>query len=305
MKTIRQLSALCAAALLLPSLSTSAQEGKEYTIKLDRPDKAGDKSREEMKATIERSQRLTRGDEKLKDEASDMQVALTGVLEVVEVSEKGNMRKLTFTVEKSSLQEETGAAKELFKPGTVITGISGTDDKDKFEVEGKPVTGSAAEALNELFSLSGNDKKQIDEDAVFGTTKPRAAGSEWAVEPKKFIESMPEDLPFTLEEDGVKGTVKFPAVKQANGVECCQLQVSVTMKPATFKGMPRGFKLAKASFKVSTESLAPVDATLPLAEEKMDQRMEFSGEIPAPDGAMTLEIFRRTVKERKSAPVKP
>ncbi len=112
MKTIRHLPALCAAALLLSSLSTSAQEGKEYTIKLDRPDKAGDKSREDMKATIERSQRLTRGEEKMKEDASDMQVSLSGVLEVVEVSEKGNTRKLTFTVEQSSLQVETGAAQE-------------------------------------------------------------------------------------------------------------------------------------------------------------------------------------------------
>src|SRR5688500_18103491 len=113
----------CLAALLVPPLCVNAQDTKAYSLKLDRPEKAGDKSRDKCKATIEKSQRVTRDDKVLKEEISDMMVELAGVTEVLEVNEKGKVRRLSFTVEKFILTEEGEASEEPFKPGTVITGI--------------------------------------------------------------------------------------------------------------------------------------------------------------------------------------
>jgi hypothetical protein len=303
MRTNPLLLSVCAAALIVP-FSASAQDGKKYQLKLDRPDKAGDKSQEVFSATLEKSQRITQGDTTLKEEVSDVKMELSGEQEVLEVSAQGKVKKLSFKVEKFTLKEEENPVQEPFKPGTVITGTGGEDGKEKFEADGKEIKGRAAEALSEVLSMNGARKKQIDEDAAFGTKEPRAVGSEWDVDAKAFLESMPDDMPLVLKPESVRGKAKFPAVKTINGVECCQFQMSVTMKPESIKGMPPGFKLETVNIKVGGEQMVPVDGALQVPAEKMDQQMEFSGSIPSPAGAVKIAVFNRTVKERTSKPVK-
>ncbi len=296
---------VCAAALFVP-FSASAQEGKKYELKLDRPDKAGDKSHEVLKGTLEKSQKISQGDKTLKEEVGDLKVELSGDQEIVEVSDKGNVKKLTFKVEKFTLKEGEEPEEEPFKPGTVISGTGGTDSgKDKFEVDGKEVKGPAAEALNELLSMNGNKKKQIDEDAIFGTKEARAAGSEWAVDSKAMLESMPGDMPMSIKPEGVQGKVKFPAVKTVDGIECAQFQINISIKPDSIKKMPAGFKLDKVNVKITGERMLPVDPAVPVPAEKMSQQMEFSGTIPGPGGDdVTISVFQRTIKDRTSKPVK-
>ena len=144
----------------------------------------------------------------------------------------------------------------------------------------------------------------MDEDAVFGSREARTPGSEWSVHVKPLIESMPEDMPFTLREEQVQGKVKFTGVETVDGVESCRVKMGVTMKPASIKGMPAGFKLSSVNIKISGEKLAPVDHSLPIPADKMDQQMEFSGVIPTPAGMVSMKVFHRTVKDRVSTPVK-
>lgn len=146
---------LCAAALVIP-FSASAQEAKKYQLKLDRPDKAGDKSREELSATLEKSQRITQKGKVLKEDVSDTKVSLTGTLEILEVSDKGKIRKLTFKVEKFTVQEEDQTEEQPLKEGTVITGTAvAGKEKNKFEVDGKDVEEKTAEVLRQLLTMSG------------------------------------------------------------------------------------------------------------------------------------------------------
>jgi len=298
MKTNTLLLSIC--VLVLP-FSASAQDAKKYQIKLERPDKAGDKSHEEITATLEKSNRITQRGKVVKEEASDTKVSLTGTLEVLEVSDKGKIKKLTFKVEKFTRQEEAGTEDEPLKAGTVITGtaVEGRD-KDKFEVEGKEVEDGTAEVLRRLLPMSGADKKQTDDDVMFGSKDPQAPGSEWKVDPKVFLDSMPDDMPFKLEEEHVSGKVKFAAVKTADGIESCQVQMAVEMKPSSLDGLPPGFKADKMLFKVTGEKLAPVDPSLIIPYEKMDQKTDVSGAT----GPLKLEIYQRTVRERTSKAVK-
>lgn len=294
---------LCAAALFCPAFS-SAQEAKTYSIKYERPDKVGEKWREEAKAVIEKSQTLKQGDKVIKEEKRDLRVTLSGEVEVLEVSAKGDAMKSKFKVEKFTIQDEETPETQPVKPGTVITATGGEGRKDKFEADGKEITGDAAEALGELIQMKAADDKDLDEDAMLGTKTPRAAGTEWEVDRKAFLESLPDDAPFDLEEEDVTGKVKFPAVKTVNGIECCQVQMAVTLKPKELKGMPPGFKPSKINFKVSHERMVAVDLALKSPGEKMDQLMEFSGTIKGPAGSVEMSVYHRTTKERKRSELK-
>jgi len=302
MKTI-PLHPLCVAALLCP-LFSSAQEAKTYTIQFERPDKVGEKWREEAKAVIEKSQLVKQGDKVIKEEKRDLRVTLSGEVEVLEVSARGDAMKSKFKVEKFTIQDEESPETQPVKPGTVITATGGEGRKDKFEADGKEITGDAAEALGELIQMKAADDKDMDENAVLGTKTPRAAGSEWEVDRKAFLESLPDDAPFELEPEDVSGKVKFPAVKTVNGIDYCQVQMAVTMKPKELKNMPPGFKPSKINFKISHERLVAVDPALKSPGEKMDQLLEFSGTVKGPAGSVEMSVFQRTIKERKRTELK-
>jgi hypothetical protein len=291
---------VCAAALVLP-FSALAQDAKKYQLKLERPDKVGDKSHDEINATLEKSQRVMQQGQVLKEEASNAKVSLTGTLEVLEVNDKGKIKKLQFSVENFTRHEEDGTKGQLLKEGTVITGTAMEGrEKNKFEVEGKEVEETTAEILRQLLTMSGADKTKGDDDVIFGAKDPQAPGSEWKVDAKTFVDSMPDEMPFKLEEEGVSGRVKFLAVKTIDGVESCQVQMSVEMRPSSLQGLPPNFKPDKMLFSVNGEKLAPVDPSLPIPYEKLEQKSEVSGEA----GPVTVRIYQRTARERTSKPLK-
>ena len=302
MKTIPILAALCAAVMALPSPSL-AGETKTYPLKLNRPFKAGQKTHDRFKAVMSKSQRVSQGEKVFKEEATGIRAELSGVTEVREVTPGSKVRRLTFKVEKFTLTAGTAAEVQPFKPGTIIEATGVEDRKKKFEVDGKEVTGPAAEALKEFFSLSGPGKKETDDEAVYGSAGPRAPGSEWDINGKSLLETL-TDAPFVLTEKEVSGTVKFTGVREQAGVPCCELKMEVTMNPSSFKGMPEGFKLSKVDIKSSGVRMVPVAATGIIPAETLEQRVDFTGTFPTGDGPVNLEFTNRSSKERISRPVK-
>lgn len=303
MKTNPLLFTSCAAALIIP-FSASAQDAKKYQLLLERPVKAGYKSHEVLSGTLEKSQRISQGDKVVKSDVTELKVEITGVQEILEVSEKGNVKKLSFTVETFTIRSGEDPVKEAFKPGTVIIG-SGTDkERETYEVEGKTVDGPAAEALTELISLTGIRKHQPDEDATFDTATPRAAGSEWKLDGQKIIDSLPAETPVNLKPEGITGKAKIAGVKTSGDLECLDFHINITMKPESMGKMPPGFKLDKAELKLVVEKLVPLAPEAHVPAEKATQQMEINGSIPSAAGELKLAFFNRTVKSRTSKPVK-
>lgn len=301
MKPNRILAALCVWGIVSSALHAAEPS---FAIKFNRPVRVGQKTHDVLKATVKKSHRITQGGKTHKEEAIEFRAELSGVSEVREVTAEGKTRRLVFTVETFSLSEGGKPAVQPFKKGTVIDATGVADRKKKFEVAGKEVTGPAAKALSECFSLSGPNKKEMNEDEVFGSAQKRPPGSEWDINAKALVEFFPAEVPFVLKADEVSGKVKFTGIGEHGGVSCCELKMEITMKPASFKGMPDGFKLSKADIGSSAEKMLPVDAASLIPEEKVDQRVDFTGTIPTSDGPVNIEFVNRSSKERLSRPVK-
>lgn len=295
----------CAAALFVP-FTAVAEEGKKYVIKLDRPEKVGMKTQEEYRAVRENSQRATldKGREVLTEEVSEVKMELTGEQEVLEVTAKGDVKKLSIKVEKFTLQEEQNPVKEPFKRGTVLTVSPGEGDTAKIEADGKKVEGLAAEMLDEVLTVVKDTDKHEDEDRGYSTKEPRAPGSEWNVDPNAFLADMPDDMPFTVKPEDVKGKAKFLSVKKFDGVECYEFEAAVVMKPDKVVDLPENFKVQESAVSMVAGRLAPADAALPIPVEKLKMQLEMSGTAASPDGDITLTLFVRSVHERTSRPVK-
>ncbi|HWB06764.1 MAG TPA: hypothetical protein VG796_27315 [Verrucomicrobiales bacterium] len=296
-------SLLIAAGFVFPVRAT-AEEAKTYTLKLHRPPSAGDKSHEHFKISSEQSRKVSLGKQKLDENAEDFRGDFSGILEVLEVSPHGKPLKLQFTVETFKCQNGVDAETEPFKAGTVITAKVGKDDKAEFSIPNGKIEETAEKVLKGVMEMSKDRENDTTDDIVFGTDKPRAAGSEWPLDNKAMAKSIPPDFPFKVTESELSGTVKLAGMKSVDGVEHGILQSKIDMKPSSLNGLPPAFKISSVSVKVTTEKLVPLDEKRISPSDNMKMEMQLTGTVDSPNGKATIEVFSRVEKQSESKPVK-
>lgn len=298
------LSLLTLAACLAALSPARAQDAKAYKITLHRPPVVGAKTRDVFQVKTERSQRINSGPKVLREVKETLQADFAGVTDPVEVSPNGKMQKVRFTVEKFSTQVNAGAAEEPLKAGTVVTGALDEKGKPAFSSSAGPIPPAAARVLAIVFELLPDRPNDSNDDIVFGTTQPRAVGSEWDVNKAELIKSMPPDVPFKLTEAQITGRMKFPSVKQAGGADECVVQGEVTMKPTEMAGLPPGFKVGGIDVVVSMNGRIPVNPKAVTPFSQATFRMKVSGQMDSPNGKVEMEMSESRDKQYRSELVK-
>lgn len=305
MKTHFSASLIFAALMLIRP--AGADEAKTYKLKVARIPVAGEKTQTNRKLTSESARKLTVNGKKVNNETEDLHGDATGVLELLEVSPHGKAQKIQFTVEKFKCQKDVDAEEEPFKPGTVITGKLGAEDKEIFTVDGNEVEETAGKVLKELFELAKDRENDVPDDVIFRTDQPRAPGTEWEMDKAALIKSMPDKVPFVLKESDITAKVKFVEIKTVNGVECAVLKAEAVMKPSGVKGLGK-FKADKVSFSITGDMFVPLDEKAVSPMEKTRMEMHLNGSVAPPDGnprlAGVLESFAISEKESESKPAK-
>ena len=274
---------LLSVAFLFASVSPLLADGKSYVLKLHHDAVKGQKSQDHYKVKSTTSQKVLVAGNVVQEEVKEFETEAIGVRETLEVSPHKKPTQIKFTVEKflHKTNEESGSK---LKQGAVIIGKLGEEDKETFTVDGEDPDADLAEALALIFEMSPDGEKKIDDDTIFNTKEPHEVGTTWSANVGAIIDSMPEDLPFELEEKDAKGSVKFPAIKTEQGLECAEVVIEANLKPKKIKGMPPELKPKRAEVKVTEERLVPLDGATPTltAAQKMD--FTFSGTMTTPEG---------------------
>lgn len=264
--------------------SAQAENEKTYTIKLHQDAKKGDKIHADFKFQQASSQKVMVGTDVVQEQVEELNANGSGILEVLEVSPHHKITKMKLKVEKFVVTNgDEGSAK--LQADSEVIGTLGEGKKVTFTVDGEEPAPDVTKALTMIFEMSPDKEEEITDDEVCLTNQPRAVGSSWDADMKKALKSMPEDIPMEFDAADAKGTVKFPAVKTEQGLECALVQFEVEMKPKALKGVPPQFKLGKSGMKMSLEKLVPLNGTTPALEEKQKMDFSFTGKVPTPDGA--------------------
>lgn len=233
---------LLSAAIVLASVSpVLADGGKSYTLKLHHDAVKGEKSKDHYKIQQSTTQKVLVGGKVAKEETEEIETETSGTRETLAVSPHNKPTEIKFTVDKFLLKTNDESGSKL-KAGAVIIAKLGDAKKPTFTVDGEEPEADVAKALALIFELSPDREKEVDDDVVFDTKKPHEVGSTWNANIAEMIASMPEDMPFTLNKDSAKGTVKFPEVTTEGGVECAKVEIEAIMKPKGMKGMPPELK---------------------------------------------------------------
>ncbi|MBP7949190.1 MAG: hypothetical protein KA004_05995 [Verrucomicrobiales bacterium] len=290
-------------ALVLAALPTSRAEEKTYTVKLEREDHKGQKTKEKITASNAQAQTVTVGGKVVQEQNETLSGTLTGVREVLEINEKKKATKFKFAVEKLTVKKGEEDAQELLSGGTVMVVQRKKDGQMSFTVEGEEADEDTKKVLDIMFELPKEKEPEVGDDEAFGTNEPRKPGTEWDLDMEKLLKSMPEDMPFQVDVAGSSGKMNFAGVKEVDGTECCQMKADVKLKVKGMKGMPAEMKSTKAGVRLTIDGLLPTDNALPEFASTMTMNLEFAGSITGPDGNPAL--IKVKVDTKKSSETRP
>lgn len=270
---------------------------QEYEIRLHRPETVGSKFRFSGEGAMMRKTSITIAGQPKEQPEEGVGIRLEGVIEVLAVTPKGKVSKLSCTVEKCV--SEGDAPQELVPAGKVII-AEATDSRTQFSLNEGELSPEASQSLELLFSLAADDERATD-DEIFGTTAKQSVGGTWPLNAERAAKDFATEK-VTVSPENISGTLQLVGVEQVEGVECLNLTGRVSakdLKPPedAAQGLPEGVKAQAGSLDYRFGIKLPVDPALHAVEETMSARHKvvFAGEAP-PIKLETTIVRAATVK---------
>lgn len=286
----------------LAQTATTKPSSREYTIKLQRPCKVGDRFVYVARGTF-KSSSVTKADGKEVRNASDSYNAeLIGTLEVTAVGQRGTITGVSFTVQKCAM-DRGGTISTLLNEGLVILGkTEGT--QQLFQIKDNPQVQLSKETYYVLGQLIELEKGAYTDDDLMGTNKPQKVGSAWAINSEASAKSLAEQNLAVKPED-FTGTIKVTGTKTIRGTECLTLAGQVEAKNVT-PPLPPGSRVDKCTLKATIYGAFPVDPSIYRLDGLEVRTVESAFRLPASDGKTILEVTNNisTTISKELAPTK-
>lgn len=245
------LAAGCSGA---PEPESPAEAG--YTIDFDRSVEVGDRWTETSRAAMSfRESAYGPGGQGLGEESAEAEVRLVVDAEVLEVSSKGKMSKMRYTV-RSMTANVNGSPAQAIAPGTVI------------EVTADPVTGEdrrtgVPDNLNSFVAslargvMGAQDPNTPTEGEATNPPGPVEVGKEWPIETETFRKAWSRES-LSLAGATVDGRVRLSEVIPVRGIDCFSVSTHIEAEDVSLE-MPPGFAIDTGTI-LSTSSIhLPVD----------------------------------------------
>jgi hypothetical protein len=241
-----------------PANPATTKAGEAFTVRLSRTVKVGQKRL--VVGSVESDDKSSggAGGTQLRDQQKAV-ISYVVATEVLEVSPRGNARRVTVTVRRLNKTSD-GLTVELAKPGEAYTAALQGRQR-VVDLNGTPVAPDLQEALATAAGLR-NDDDPTDDD-LFGTSDRQRVGSAWPVNAALFAHTGAQQVTFDPRE--VSGTVTLAAVQQVHGVPCLVVQWKLTAHQGSFKSgsVPGGLFGTMSTMSVSGSTTVPADPGLP------------------------------------------
>jgi len=260
--------------LAFVTLLSTAAFAQDYAIKLHRPEKAGNEYKLSVTAKQSQAMDMAVNGVSQKNQKKEIEAQFDGTEKILEVDAKGKETKVTLTVEKFTVTTD-GASSEALPKGAVVTASMGADKKPAYEVDGKAVDPSAAQALSLVVELS---KGGPTDDELFGTTDRKKKGESWTPDPAMIQKSLTETA-----DGAVVGDVnaKFTFDDVTGDAMTVNGHVTGSVKPP----LPPSFTVDQSSMDVTLKGIFPVDVNkIPPAESDESMTFSFTAHTDAPSG---------------------
>jgi hypothetical protein len=246
---------LMAAGILLAA--SAARGADEYDIRLQRPMAAGQSYGLSATNTLRASEKIDLPDGSSTRSASFRRVILDADVHVDNVDDKGVEAQVSLTIRRLTIQEtkqgqmtDQSTPDVVLDPGTQVLVLYAPGGvQPNFVLKKAGVLPDEA-----MLALQQGFKRMSINDALFGTREKKKVGDNWPLDKS----ALPKDRtsPQYIDPALVTGTVTFKALRAVAGVNCLQIDGTMTTKDFQVQGVVPKDATMSTIFTVSL----PVDA---------------------------------------------
>ncbi len=283
------------------ALAMDPPAAKEYVIKLERPEKVGDQLEVSASGMIRESTKASVGGKVVQKTDLAIDFEVQGTYDTLAADEKGRCTKCSLTVAKM-VKIEDGKEVELLAPGKVVIAETKGQETD---LQLKDPTDMLSEEAKKILDvsdlLSTHTGELADDDAIFGSSRPRKVGDSWDMNTELAARYFGRTLG-AVKKEHFKGKMKLVGVTKVRGTECLEIHGVVTVSPFPLPpGMPPGAKVVEGKLVMSTKSLLPVDLALPSLGVEMTADGNIVLTIPGAEPGTEVKAQTSQVRKVKTS----
>ncbi len=297
------LSAICLAACGASASSTNGAStgvGERYPIHLHRRYSVGQRA-QLTSETTHREQTVTTFHGQVVDTADATNAfRLDAIAEVLAVDEQGRASELRYTV-RSFTREQGQVSSELVRPGQVIAvSTEETREAGRVLVDAAPVSEEFLSALGEVISLTRGGP---DDDALFGSTAPRAVGERWPADVLGIARGLAGHSPLRVDPSHLHGEAEVLERTEMDGVDGLTIGVGIAADQVQVDGLASGASVREGRVDFRMESFFPFDESLPRMRESVELHAALTMSIGTPQGSADVALTMTMVGRRSVQPL--
>ena len=273
---------------------TSGGESATYPIHLQRAHHVGERYLLVDEVTQREERTVTAGGQVLESVDRTTTVRLAAAVEILEVDEHGKAARLRYQVQ--SCERSGGGSNEtLLRQGQVVEVATAANREDaRVTIGGAPATDEQLDALDAVLTLTRSGK---DEDALFGSTTPRAVGDSWQPDLAAIAEDLGTASPFRLDPSHMSGSVRLVERRNEGPVAGLVVETSLEATDATMDGLPPGTNIRRGEVSMELGGFYPLEESMPPLVQTTQLVVSLGIDVPTPAGTADLTM-RMTMQER-------
>jgi hypothetical protein len=274
--------------------------GERYPIHLTRAFRVGQRAHVTSVTSI-REQTVTTFHGQVVDTA-DATTAydFDGIVEYLSVDADGRPVSLRYDV-RSFTRRQGQLPAELLRPGQVLELTRGeTLEASHIVVDAAPISEELRGALDDVLPLTLGTS---EDDALFGSTTPRAIGERWPANVVELARGLTRNSPLRFDPSHVRGEAQIVERAERGGVDGLEIAVVIDADQLQVDGLASGASLREGRFSLRVDGFFPIDESLPRLTQSLELRADLAMSMATPQGAADVALTMTRTGLRTTEPL--
>lgn len=300
------LATSCASTGTSPDGTTPARADADgvvrYPIRLERGWEPGARHRVEVDEVRTQTQTIRHQGQVMEERTSTKRIVFVADVTVLEVDVRREATHLTYRVASCMLTED-GQTTELVPAGTTLEVFTAADaDRARILRDGQPIDDALRAPLASVLTVRSSSEAS-DEDAVFGSARPRAVGESWTPDRESFARAMNEEAPFAIDPARVSATSRVESRGIVSGTSGLGIAVDVEVDQPRLTELPEDIRVRRSHATLRLDGFFPDDVSLPRLRSHTATRFELVADVRSDRATFEMELTLLTESHETLTPL--
>jgi hypothetical protein len=226
--------------------------------------------------------------------------ALDAIAEVLRVDAAGDPEEVRYDV-RSFVRRQGAVDVELIHAGQVLVVTRAeTREGARVQLDAAPVSEELVHALEEVIPVTRGGP---DDDALFGSATPRAAGEHWPADVVALVRGLTERSPLRLDPGHVRGEAGVQDRSVIEGVDGLNVVVAIAADHVQVAGLASGASVRDGRVSFQIEGFFPMDTSIPRLRQSIELQADLSMTMATPQGNADVALHMTMTAVRSVQPL--